>query len=111
MGAAMAEFDAKLNQKAVEGSYQELDIVFDDEVSIEEQERKMLAAFKSTKLLKPVAELIRDIFNIKTIKNNVKDIGYDAKKLPLGKLSQNNIKTGYTILKMIMKELEKDNPD
>ena len=31
--------------------------------------------------------------------------------MPLGKLSQNNIKMGFNILKFIMKELEKDKPD
>ena len=110
-GAAMAEFDTKLKDKVVEGSYEELDIVFDDETTIEEQEKQMLSSIQSTKLPKAVAELVRDIFSLRTIKNNVKDIGYDAKKMPLGKLSQNNIKMGFNILKFIMKELEKDKPD
>ena len=30
-------------------------------------------------------------------------IGYDAKKMPLGKLSSNNIQKGFTILKKISK--------
>lgn len=110
-GAAMAEFETKLHDKAVEGNYEEIEVVFDDETSAEDQEREILASLKTTKLQRPVAELMRDIFSLKIIRNNVKDIGYDAKKMPLGKLSQNSIKMGYNILKVIMKELDKDTPD
>ena len=38
----------------------------------------------------------------------MKEIGYDAKKMPLGKLSKNNILKGYDILKNILDELDKD---
>ena len=36
------------------------------------------------------------------------EIGYDAKRLPLGKLSENNIQTGFKILKKIIKILNKN---
>ncbi len=110
-GAAMAEFDTKLHDKAVEGNYEEIEVIFDDETSAEDQEREILASLKTTTLVRPVAELMRDIFSLKIIRKNVKDIGYDAKKMPLGKLSTNSIKMGYNILKVIMKELDKEVPD
>ena len=37
----------------------------------------------------------------------MESIGYDAKKLPLGKLSKNNIEKGYTILNEIQEVLQK----
>lgn len=39
--------------------------------------------------------------------NQMKQIGYNVKKMPLGKLSKDNIKKGYNILKELYDELEK----
>jgi len=36
----------------------------------------------------------------------MKEIGYDAKKMPLGKLSKTNIEKGYTILTDITNALK-----
>ena len=41
--------------------------------------------------------------------NQMKEIGYDAKKMPLGKLSKNNIEKGYKILSEIAECLKKSN--
>lgn len=44
--------------------------------------------------------------------NTMKEIGYDAKKMPLGKLGDNTIKEAYTVLNKITKELKgKNNHD
>ena len=40
----------------------------------------------------------------------MKEVGYDAKKMPLGKLSPDTIKEGYGYLNQISKELKKKNP-
>jgi len=37
----------------------------------------------------------------------MESIGYDAKKLPLGKLSKNNIEKGYKILNDILQTIQK----
>lgn len=106
LGASIAEFEAKYNDKATEGNYEELEIVFDDELSAEEQEKQLLESLKKTKLSKPVSGLIQQIFSIKLMNDSIKEVGYDVKKLPLGKLSQNNLKMGMNLLRQIMKELE-----
>ena len=56
----------------------------------------------------PVVGLIKTIFDFKMMSSQMKEIGYDAKKMPLGKLSKNNILKGYDVLKNILEELEKD---
>jgi poly [ADP-ribose] polymerase 2/3/4 len=42
-----------------------------------------------------VQELIRMIFDMKMMNIQMKEIGYDAKKMPLGKLAKSSIKKGY----------------
>lgn len=54
-----------------------------------------------SKLDRRVQNLMSLIFDIKSINRALVDIGYDAKKMPLGKLSQNNIIQGLEILKEI----------
>merc|ERR1719424_59247 len=39
------------------------------------------------------------------------EIGYDAKKMPLGKVSKNTIKQGYEVLQKLSKELGKPSPN
>ncbi len=45
------------------------------------------------------------------INDNLHEIGYDSKKMPLGKLSQVTLTNGYNILKQIEVELKKSNPN
>mgnify|MGYP001382707378 CR=1 FL=1 len=49
------------------------------------------------------------IFDLKMMNNQMKEIGYDAKKMPLGKLSKTNIEKGYKILSDIAECLKKKN--
>ena len=44
---------------------------------------------------------------MKMMQQQMMEIGYDAKKLPLGKLSKETIKKGYEILKKIADQLDK----
>ncbi len=41
------------------------------------------------------------IFDLKMMNNAMKEIGYDAKKCPLGKLAKTTIKSGYEVLQKI----------
>ena len=41
----------------------------------------------------------------------MKEIGYDAKKMPLGKLSKDNISKAYNMLKELYAEVEKSKPN
>lgn len=47
------------------------------------------------------------IFDINMIKSSMKEIGYDAKKCPLGKLGDNTVKQAYGVLGELSKALEK----
>jgi len=54
-----------------------------------------------------VQDLIRLIFDMKMMAKQMKEIGYDAKKMPLGKLAKTSISKGYEILKSLMEEIKK----
>lgn len=46
------------------------------------------------------------MFDMKMMNNAMKEIGYDAKKMPLGKLAKSSIMKGYEALKGLMEEIK-----
>lgn len=60
-----------------------------------------------SKLPKPVKSLVEMIFDVTRMKQAVKEMQYDDKKLPLGKLTQEQIKAGYQALKEIETAINK----
>ena len=52
-------------------------------------------------LVKPLANLIRLVFDLKTMNQQIVKIGYDSDKIPLGQISSEEIKKGYQYLKKI----------
>ena len=72
-----------------------------------ETDAKIEESSKSTTLKKPVADLIKLIFDTKMATKQMQHIGYDATKLPLGKLSKNNIEKGYGILNDLLEVIQK----
>lgn len=52
-----------------------------------------------SKLNKHVKNFVNLIFDIGMMNDQMKKIGYNVNKMPLGKLSKDNIKKGYNILK------------
>jgi poly [ADP-ribose] polymerase len=54
-----------------------------------------------SKLDKKIQDLIQLICNVSEMENVLKEMSYDAKKAPLGKLSKSQIKLGYAALKQI----------
>ncbi|XP_073525701.1 uncharacterized protein [Phyllobates terribilis] len=56
---------------------------------------------RESKLELPVANLISLICNVAMMKQQMMEIGYNAEKLPLGKLSKSTISKGYDVLKRI----------
>ena len=46
------------------------------------------------------------IFDMKMMNNQMKEIGYDAKKMPLGKLAKASIMRGYQALKGLMEQVK-----
>ncbi|KAJ3414179.1 Poly [ADP-ribose] polymerase 2 [Chytridiales sp. JEL 0842] len=55
-------------------------------------------------------DLIKLIFNLELMEREMAEIGYDAKKMPLGKLTKAHIEKGYLELKKIAEEIQKPSP-
>ncbi|KAJ3056683.1 Poly [ADP-ribose] polymerase 2 [Rhizophlyctis rosea] len=102
-------WDSRADFEKVPGKYFliERDFGGDDE---EEEEKEEPAAdgkgkepvkIPDSKLAKPVQELVKLIFNLDMMTKQMVEIGYDANKMPLGKLSKANMKKGYDVLKSI----------
>ena len=100
------------------GGYQEIFIDYEAEVKKEDlpeennnkKDNKNKKKFNNT-LNEDVMDLIRLIYDKETINDNLHEIGYDSKKMPLGKLSHVTLTNGLNILKEIESELKKSNPD
>lgn len=106
---AISEYQSKLNDKLRKGEYTEVKIVYGEEEgeAEEDQEEKMQKAIASAAVGADVAELVRSLFSIKLFTESVKTIGYDVKRMPLGKLSIQAIRDGYAALKVISEQLKK----
>lgn len=48
------------------------------------------------------------IFDVNIMNSTMKEIGYDAKKIPLGKLGESTIKEAYQVLNSLSKALKKN---
>ncbi|XP_057549192.1 poly [ADP-ribose] polymerase 2 isoform X2 [Amaranthus tricolor] len=64
---------------------------------------------RETKLEPRVAKFISLICNISMMKQQMMEIGYNAEKLPLGKLSKSTILKGYNVLKRISDAIGQSN--
>ncbi len=80
-----------------------------DEEGINEEEDKSRDELHEL-LSDKVIEFIKLIYNTNIINQQMKEIGYDSSKMPLGKLAKESLNKGYLILKDIEKELKKKNP-
>ncbi|MBA0831950.1 hypothetical protein Goarm_016375, partial [Gossypium armourianum] len=67
------------------------------------------AQLRETKLEQRVAKFISIICNISMMKQQMMEIGYNADKLPLGKLSKSTILKGYDVLKKIADVIDQSN--
>ena len=109
-------FMKKYKDKTINHSYQEIFIDYEAEISKEDFDKKEKQSNKPKKkfesnLDKDVIDLIRLIYDKKIINDNLYEIGYDSKKMPLGKLSSYTLKNGLNILKKIEDELKNENPN
>jgi len=102
--SAIAEFEDKKYKKTVKGDYQEIQISYDDDDEEEEKKddegdeddgdaanKKMDKQAVKSILPKGTVDFVRLIFDMKMMNKQMKEIGYDAKKMPLGKLSKQAI--------------------
>jgi len=108
MHGAMADYEKKFYDKTSKGDYIKLDIAYENEDKDDEEtkQKKEEDAVSKSKLPKPTKDLIQLIFDLKMMNRQMKEIGYDAKKMPLGKLSKSNIQKGYEALEKLSKALD-----
>jgi len=109
-------FMKKYKDKTVKHNYQEIYIDYEAEVKKEdlpEEKEKKSGKIKKkfqTYLSQDVMDLINLIYDKQMINDNLHEIGYDSKKMPLGKLSSVTLTNGLNILKQIELELKNENP-
>ena len=60
-------------------------------------------------LEKPIANLLKLVFDLKSFNKQMQNIGYDSDKIPLGQLSSEVIKEGYNYLNQLEKIIEDSN--
>ncbi|KAN0032467.1 hypothetical protein ACTFIV_006365 [Dictyostelium citrinum] len=100
-------FADRANFKKVAGKYDmiELDYSTDKEppkkVKDGASSKKVVEHKKECSLDERVQDLIKLIFDVKMMKRTMTEAKYDLKKMPLGKLSKNQITKGYMVLKQI----------
>ncbi|CAO2184642.1 unnamed protein product [Urochloa humidicola] len=79
----------------------------DKETNKTEKKGSITDQIKETKLETRIAQFISLICNISMMKQQMVEIGYNADKLPLGKLSKSTILKGYDVLKRISNVISK----
>lgn len=107
---ALREYNSKVRDKTVKGDYREIEIKYDDgeeeDKGKEEKKKKGPAKKVDSKLDGGLQKFIKLIFDVNIMNNTMKEIGYDAKKMPLGKLGDSTIKEAYTILNKLSKAIQ-----
>lgn len=106
-------FRQKYSEKT-RGGYEEIIIDYSEDKKEEKSSKKSSTQKpkKSKSLLsKPLEDFIRLIYNTNIMNTQMKEIGYDSNKLPLGKLAKETLKEGYNILKQIEQELSSKSPN
>ncbi|XP_037299289.1 poly [ADP-ribose] polymerase [Manduca sexta] len=96
-------WDRRNNFQKVPGRYYPLEVDYGDT----QEESKALALDSKSKLAEAVQKLIMQIFDINNMKKTMLEFELDTEKMPLGKLSKNQIKSGYKVLSEIQKLIEK----
>ncbi|TRY74450.1 hypothetical protein TCAL_10093 [Tigriopus californicus] len=73
----------------------------EDEMVLPPNKDVKAKAIPESKLEQKVQDLINLICNIKTMEQTVMEMKYDTKKAPLGKITSDQLKAGYSALKVI----------
>ncbi len=94
------------------GKYDNVEKDYSSNVPIENEDSEEVKAEEKvvvpSKLVKPIQELIEMICNVTEMENLLKEMKFDTKKAPLGKLSQKQINAGYAALKVIEDHLNRN---
>lgn len=119
---AIHNYNSKLRDKSVKGDYRVVEMNYeeddkdkdkkkDDTKTKEDKEKNEKKDYEDSKLPASVKDLIRLIFDMKMVDNQMKEIGYDSKKMPLGKLAKSSITKGYEALKLLMDQIKAGKKD
>ena len=105
LARAKADYESKLREKTRNG-YIEVQIVYEEENEVKPEKPAKQVKGKPAKEIKSnmdkrVADLVNLIFDLKSINRTLAEIGYDSRKMPLGKLSIATIRQGMEVLKQI----------
>lgn len=104
-----AHFEFFKKKRAKLYDYTELQLAYGDEENLNATKKEKTPQKEEnlmpSKLTPEVSTLVKLIFNTDIIQNSIKEIGYDQKKMPLGKLSKLAIDTGYACLKRIEEKI------
>ncbi len=109
---AIREYESKYREKAMKGDYREIELNYENEDEKKEEKKTEQnddgekKEIKESKLPQSVQSLIELIFDINMMNKQMVQIGYNVDKMPLGKLSKDNIKKGYGILKELYEEIK-----
>jgi len=83
----------------------------EDEEHLKEKSREAeKMEIPESKLDVKVQDIIKLMFDISLMEQEMTEIGYNAKKMPLGKLTKDHIKKSFTVLKKLDEELNKKTP-
>jgi len=105
-------YEKKLSDKTCKGEYTKIEISYDEEEKeavVVKQTSKQLKISGKVNLQKAMSfldnrlqSLLNLIFDMKMMNLQMKEIGYDAKKMPLGKLAKSTVQQGYEVLNDLM---------
>ncbi|CAD8213999.1 unnamed protein product [Paramecium octaurelia] len=96
--SCIEEYENKIYEKTVTGDYKMLEkflIKQNSELSND------LAHYEKSKLQNEIKDLLKLIYDVKMMDKQMMEIGYDSSRMPLGKLGNQTIKKGYSLLKKI----------
>lgn len=91
--------------KKIPGKYHLIEMDYE----VKDESCDKAASEVPSELAPAVQSLVSLISDVDMMKRQMIEVGYDAKKMPLGKISKGMLKEGYSILKSIGEELEKPN--
>jgi len=86
------------------------EVPVEDSPKSEEIKEESKIEIEKSGLPKPVEDLIELIFDLKMMRNQMKELDYDPSRMPLGKLSKNALQKAYEVLNELSKALENKRP-
>lgn len=111
IASAISQYNHKYNDKYHKGNYREVELNYenedddkaaDKEIKKSQDKQDEKKTFEESKLSRPVKRLIELIFDLNMMNRQMIEIGYNVNKMPLGKLSKDNIRLGFNILQKLM---------